>query len=231
MLHTVERTCRLLISMTCVVLWAQSHYKTHQATCMLTINVLYIDLLLQLEKGWKGREGDSIVKSTCYSWKGPRFHSQHPHCRKRLPVTPVSEDLTSSHAAHMQQNTKSHKNKHKKGKEPWMHWSRTDRPCTPAFQYLGDQGSEGNGLSSSPACAIQGFPGQTRLTRPCLKERERWVNAIKSHSFNYITPLPWLWRTAAAHVSEVSHQEISLGDSVTSLPFLQTPTPLCGSYV
>lgn len=43
-----------------------------------------------------GLEKDSVVKSTCYSSKGPVLGSQHPHGSSQSFVTPVSGNPTSS---------------------------------------------------------------------------------------------------------------------------------------
>ena len=42
------------------------------------------------------RDG-SVVKSTGYSSRGPRFNSQHPLGSSQQSVTPVPGDLTPSH--------------------------------------------------------------------------------------------------------------------------------------
>ena len=41
--------------------------------------------------GWRD---SSVVKSTDYSSRGPRFNSQHPHGSSQLSVTPVPGDPT-----------------------------------------------------------------------------------------------------------------------------------------
>ena len=45
----------------------------------------------RLQGWWDG----SVVKSSDYSSRGPRFKSQHPHGSSQLSVTPVPENLTS----------------------------------------------------------------------------------------------------------------------------------------
>ena len=37
---------------------------------------------------------DSVVTSTCWSYKDPRFNSQHPHGGSQLRIAPVPEHLT-----------------------------------------------------------------------------------------------------------------------------------------
>jgi len=49
-----------------------------------------------LDLGCLGRRDSSVVKSTGYSSKGPRFNSQHLHRGSQRPVTPDQWDLMPS---------------------------------------------------------------------------------------------------------------------------------------
>jgi hypothetical protein len=57
-------------------------------------------------KGW--RDG-SVVKSTGCSSRGAWFSSQQPHNVLQLYVTPIPEDLATSHKDTWRQNMKVHK--------------------------------------------------------------------------------------------------------------------------
>ena len=48
-----------------------------------------------LKNIWDRRDG-SLVKSTDYFFRGPRFESQYPHGRSQPSVRPVAEDLMAS---------------------------------------------------------------------------------------------------------------------------------------
>lgn len=50
-----------------------------------------------------------MVKSIGFSFRGPRFKSQHPHGSSQSSVTPVLGDMTPSHRHACRSNTNAHK--------------------------------------------------------------------------------------------------------------------------